>query len=64
MIVSRSTVGMTFSRNGELLVLYAHDIRNEGEDGHKHFISIDALEEILLYSKVNHIKLYSYDELP
>ena len=52
------------SKNGELLVLYAHDIRNESEDGTKHFITIDALEEILLYSKVNHIKLYSYDELP
>ncbi len=52
------------SKNGELLVLYAHDIRNESEDGPKHFITIDALEEILLYSKINHIKLYSFDELP
>ena len=52
------------SKNGEFLVLYAHDIRNESEDGHKHFITIDALEEILLYSKINHIKLYTYDELP
>ncbi len=52
------------SKNGELLVLYAHDIRNESEEGPKHFITIDALEEILLYSKDNHIKLYSYDELP
>ena len=52
------------SKNGELLVMYAHDIRSVSEDGPRHFITIDALEEILLYSKVNHIKLYSYDELP
>jgi peptidoglycan/xylan/chitin deacetylase (PgdA/CDA1 family) len=52
------------AENRELLVLYAHDIRNENEEGPKNFITIDALEEILLYSKINHIKLYSYDELP
>ena len=52
------------SEKGELLVLYAHDIRNEGEKGPKNFITIDALEEILWYSKNNTIKLYSYDELP
>jgi len=50
--------------NGELLVLYAHDIRNENEKGPKNFITIDALEEILSYAKSNHIKLYSYDEIP
>lgn len=52
------------SNNGELLVLYAHDIRNESEGGPKNFITIEALEEILLNSKINHIKLYSYDEIP
>lgn len=52
------------SNKEELLVLYAHDIRNENEDGPKHFITIDALEEILLFAKINHIKLYSYDEIP
>lgn len=52
------------SRNKEFLVLYAHDIRKENEDGPKNFITIDALEEILLFSKINHIKLYSFDELP
>jgi peptidoglycan/xylan/chitin deacetylase (PgdA/CDA1 family) len=51
-------------RNKELLVLYAHDIRNENEKGSKNFITIEALEEILDYAKRNQIKLYSYDELP
>ena len=50
--------------NGELLVLYAHDIRNEGEDGPRNYITVDALEEILKYSAKKKIKLYSFDELP
>lgn len=52
------------SRNKEFLVLYAYDIHKENEDGPKNFITIDALEEILMFSKINHIKLYSFDELP
>jgi hypothetical protein len=52
------------SKNGELLVLYAHDIREESEDGPKNFLTIDALEEILMVSKNNQIKLYSFDEIP
>ncbi len=51
-------------KNEELLVLYAHDIRNKDEYGPKNFITTDALEEILIYSKKNKIKLYSFDELP
>lgn len=50
-------------RNGEILVLYAHDIRNENESGPKNFISVEALEEILAYAATKHIKLYSFDEL-
>ncbi|MGV8095436.1 MAG: polysaccharide deacetylase family protein [Mangrovibacterium sp.] len=51
-------------KNGELLVLYAHDIRNEGEKGPRNYITADALEEILMYAAKKHIKLYSFDELP
>ena len=51
-------------KNRELLVLYAHDIRNENEPGPKNFITVEALEEILAYAKKNHIQLYSFDELP
>lgn len=51
-------------RNQELLVLYAHDIRNINEPGPKNFITVDALEEILVYGKKNNINFYSFDELP
>jgi peptidoglycan-N-acetylglucosamine deacetylase len=51
-------------KNGELLVLYAHDIRNEGEDGPRNYITVEALKEILEYAANNHIRLYSFDELP
>jgi len=51
-------------KNRELLVLYAHDIRNKEEGGPKNFITVDALEEVLIYSMKNKIKLYSFDELP
>lgn len=50
--------------NGELLVLYAHDIRSRGESGSGHFITEDALEEILKYAVNKQIKIYSFDELP
>ncbi|MBI5382459.1 MAG: polysaccharide deacetylase family protein [Opitutae bacterium] len=51
-------------RNGELLVLYAHDIRNVNESGPKNFIAIEPLEEILAYAQRAGIKFYTYDELP
>lgn len=51
-------------KNGELLVLYAHDIRNEEEKGPKNYITLDALEEILMYAAKKQVKLYSFDELP
>lgn len=51
-------------KNGEILVLYSHDIRNEGEDGPKNFVTAEALEEILSYAEKKHVKLYSFDELP
>jgi peptidoglycan/xylan/chitin deacetylase (PgdA/CDA1 family) len=50
--------------NKELLVLYAHDIRNIDQEGPRNFITIDALEEILIYSKKNGLIFYSFDELP
>ena len=50
--------------NNELLVLYAHDIRNQGEDGPRNYITIEALEELLSYANDHKIKFYSYEELP
>ncbi len=50
--------------NREILVLYAHDIRNAGEEGPKNYITVNALEEILSYAESNQIALYSFDELP
>jgi len=50
--------------NREFLVLYAHDIRNEGEEGPKNYITVDALEEFLSVAAKNHVKMYSFDELP
>ncbi|MDD4191460.1 MAG: polysaccharide deacetylase family protein [Mangrovibacterium sp.] len=49
---------------GELLVLYAHDIRNEAEEGPKNYITPEALEEILKYAAGKQIRLCSFDELP
>ena len=49
--------------NGELLVLYAHDIRNPDEDGPRHYISVEALEEVLSYAQKHNIRFYSFDEL-
>lgn len=48
----------------KLLVLYAHDIRNNGEKGPRNYITIDALEELLKFAYDNQIKFYTYDELP
>lgn len=50
--------------NKEILVLYAHDIRNENEAGSGHFITPLALEEILAYAAGRGVKLYSFDDLP
>ncbi|WP_172594586.1 polysaccharide deacetylase family protein [Mariniphaga sediminis] len=50
--------------NNELLVLYAHDIRNLGEEGPKNYITVEALDEILSYAHKYQIKFYSYEELP
>lgn len=50
--------------NNELLVLYAHDIRNQGEEGPKNYITVEALDEILSYAHKYQIKFYSYEELP
>ena len=50
--------------NREILVLYAHDIRNAGEEGPKNYITADALEEILSFAASNQIAFYSFDELP
>ena len=51
-------------KNKELLVLYAHDIRNQGEEGPKNYIAIEALEEILSYANKQQVNFYSFDELP
>lgn len=48
----------------EILVLYAHDIRNENEPGSGHYITPAALEEILQYAAGRGVKFYSFDELP
>jgi hypothetical protein len=50
--------------NKEILVLYAHDIRNENEAGSGHFITPLALEEILAYAAGRGVILYSFDDLP
>lgn len=52
------------SKNGEMIVLYAHDIRSTHEDGPTHFITPEALEEILAYAATKKIKMYAFDELP
>lgn len=50
--------------NKEMLVLYAHDLVNTGEASSSHYITVDALEEILAHAKNKQIRLYSFDELP
>jgi hypothetical protein len=52
------------AENDELLVLYAHDIRGKGDNGFGHFITEEALEEILRYAVNRQVKIYSFDELP
>ncbi len=52
------------SSEEELLVLYAHDIRDPWEEGPKNFITTEALEEVLKYAYSKNIKYYSFDELP
>jgi peptidoglycan-N-acetylglucosamine deacetylase len=51
-------------RNREILVLYAHDIRNETDTGSGHYITPAALEELLAYAASCRVKLYSFDEMP
>ena len=52
------------ARNKELLVFYAHDIRNPGEETPQVNITTDILEKIMAYAVSKKVKLYSYDELP
>jgi len=52
------------TENKEMLVLYAHDLVNAGEVSTSHYITADALEEILAYAEKKQIRLYSFDELP
>jgi len=49
---------------GEIFAVNSHDLRNEGEEGPRHYITVDALEETLAYAQAHGIKFYSYDELP
>ena len=52
------------AKNKELLVFYAHDIRNPGEETPQVNITTDILEKIMAYAVTKKVKLYSYDELP
>ncbi len=51
-------------QNNEILVLYAHDIRENHTEGPKNYITPDALEAILKYAEEIGLKFYGFGDLP
>lgn len=49
-------------KNEAIMMLYAHDIRPVNEKG-SHFITPEALEEILAYVVSKQVKMFAFDEL-
>ncbi len=51
-------------KNDEILILYAHDIRQPEEEGPKNYIAVQPLEKILDYAREIGLQFYSFDDLP
>jgi peptidoglycan/xylan/chitin deacetylase (PgdA/CDA1 family) len=50
--------------NNEILVFYAHDIREKDTPGPHNYITPDALETILESAKASDLRFYTFDDLP
>ncbi len=51
-------------QNSEILVLYAHDIRENDTEGPKNYITPDALEAILKHAVKIGLEFYGFGDLP
>ena len=50
-------------KNNEIVVLYAHDIRNPETKGPKNYIAIEPLEKLLAYAQKTGLHFYTFDDL-
>lgn len=64
-ILTQTIVAMERAKkNGDILTLYAHDIRQSGTKGAKHYIAIEPLEQILAFAHKIGLQFYTFDDLP
>ena len=64
-IVAQTIAAMERAKkNGEIFILYAHDIRHPGTKGPKHYIALEPLEKLLAFAQEIGLEFYTFDDLP